>query len=822
MPKSIFIDPTEARKKGEIHFGTIPVNQYNKTFKEEKKIYSKDDFLRIFRDMFLIREFETMLNLIKTAGEYQGIPYNHPGPAHLSMGQEAAAVGMAYTLSVDDYIFGSHRSHGEILAKGLSAIHQLGEKALIDIMEDHFNGETLQVVEKGFKGDTKELATDFLLYGTLAEIFARKTGFNKGLGGSMHAFFTPFGVYPNNAIVGGSGDISVGAALFKKVNSKPGIVVCNIGDASMACGPVWEGISFATMDQFRTLWEEPYRGGLPIIFNFMNNQYGMGGQTRGETMGYDMLARVGAGVNPEMMHAERIDGYNPLAVIDAFRRKKKIIEEKKGPVLLDTLTYRFTGHSPSDASSYRSREEIDAWEKQDSLLAYPADLIRSGIATKEEIEAIKSVVVGCIVKALKKAIDDIVSPRMDLLAYPETIGNMIFSDGSVDKMEDRTPDTLMTMEENPRVQQLKKKERFGLDKDGKPHPKLKTYQLKDGIFEAIIDRFYKDPTLVAYGEENRDWGGAFAVYRGLTEALPYHRLFNSPIAEGAIVGTAIGYGMAGGRVIAEIMYCDFLGRCGDEVFNQLPKWQAMSGNIIKMPVVIRVSVGSKYGAQHSQDWTSLVAHIPGLKIAFPATPYDAKGLMNTALQGTDPVIFFESQRIYDVAELFHHGGVPEGYYEIPLGEPDIKRKGDDITILSIGATLYRALEAADILKEKYGMSAEVIDARSLVPFNYDLVIESVKKTGRIVLTSDANSRGSFLKEMAHTISELAFDDLDAAPIVVGSRNWIVPAYELENFYFPQAEWIIDAIDQKIVPLKEHVSGNDFGDEIIKMRNKKGI
>jgi 2-oxoisovalerate dehydrogenase E1 component len=175
-----------------------------------------------------------------------------------------------------------------------------------------------------------------------------------------------------------------------------------------------------------------------------------------------------------------------------------------------------------------------------------------------------------------------------------------------------------------------------------------------------------------------------------------------------------------------------------------------------------------------------------------------------------------------VAELFHEGGVPEGYYEIPFGEPDIKRKGDDITILSIGATLYRALEAADILKEKYGMSAEVIDARSLVPFNYDLVIESVKKTGRIVLTSDANSRGSFLKEMAHTISELAFDDLDAAPIVVGSRNWIVPAYELENFYFPQAGWIIDAIDQKIVPLKGHISATDFGDDSIKQRNKKGV
>ena len=158
---------------------------------------------------------------------------------------------------------------------------------------------------------------------------------------------------------------------------------------------------------------------------------------------------------------------------------------------------------------------------------------------------------------------------------------------------------------------------------------------------------------MAYGEENRDWGGAFAVYQGLTEALPYHRLFNSPISEAAIAGTAVGYALEGGRPLIELMYCDFLGRAGDEVFNQLSKWQSMSGGLLKMPVVMRVSVGSKYGAQHSQDWTSLCAHIPGLQVVFPATPYDAKGLMQSALTGTDPVIFFESQRVYDQPELFH-------------------------------------------------------------------------------------------------------------------------------------------------------------------------
>jgi 2-oxoisovalerate dehydrogenase E1 component len=822
MPKSQFIDPSEVRKAGDITFKPIPVNQYNKTVEEEKANFSNEDLLRIYRDMVVIREFETMLNLIKIRGDYNGIAYNHPGPAHLSIGQEAAAVGMAYTLGVEDFIFGSHRSHGEILAKGLSAIAKLSDEQLMQVMESHFNGATFAPVKNGHSGSVKDLAIKFLIYGTLAEIFARETGFNKGLGGSMHAFFTPFGVYPNNAIVGGSGDIAVGAALFKKVNRKPGIVVANIGDASMACGPVWEGLAFATMDQFNELWKGDMKGGLPLIINIMNNQYGMGGQTCGETMGYNIAARIGAGVNADQLHAERVDGYNPLAVIDAYKRKRKILEEKRGPVLLDVLTYRYSGHSPSDASSYRSKEEVEAWEAQDSIGWFGVELVKAGVAIEAQLTDIKGSIINLMETNLKLAIDDKISPRMDMEKYPNLIGEMMFSNESVDKMEDRTPEVNHPMAENPRVQQLTRKERFAFDGSGKQHSKIKQYAYRDGIFEAIIDRFYKDPTLVAYGEENRDWGGAFAVYRGLTEALPYHRLFNSPISEASIVGTAIGYAMCGGRVVPEIMYCDFLGRCGDEVFNQLPKWQAMSGNVIKMPVVLRVSVGSKYGAQHSQDWTALTAQIPGLKVVFPATPYDAKGLMNAALQGTDPVIFFESQRLYDIGEQFHKGGVPEGYYEIAIGEPDIKRKGKDVTILTIGATLYRALEAADILQEKYGILAEVIDARSLVPFNYELVIESLKKTGRIVISGDASSRGSFMKEMAQTISELAFDDLDAPPVVVGSRNWITPAYELENSFFPCADWIIDAIHEKILPLKGHVVKNNFTSAEQIRRNKMGV
>ena len=826
MPKSLFIDPNEVLRpqEHEIQFPKIPVMEYSKSVKDELAAgnFTKEDLKHIYRDMFVIREFETMLNLVKTTGGYNGVAYNNPGPAHLSAGQEAAAVGMAYTLDTDDFIFGSHRSHGEILAKGLRSIEILPEAELKKVMADFWGGATVAVAGKGFQGSTKELGIRFLLYGAMAEIFARTTGFNKGLGGSMHTFFTPFGIYPNNAIVGGSGAIAVGAALYKKVNRKKGIVVANLGDGAMARGPVLEGMTFASMDQFKTLWEGDMKGGLPVLINVMDNQYAMGGQTRGETMGYTFPARLGAGFNPEAWHAERVDGYNPLAVIDAFRRKKALLEKKEGPCLLDVVTYRYSGHSPSDQSSYRTKEEMEAWQAEDCILGFGRKLVEAGVATQADLDAIQAYVKDVIFEMYKLAIDETVSPRMDLVKDNELLGEMMFSNGSVDSMGDAKPEVNHPLEENPRVKQIAGKCRFYKDENGNAVSKMKMYNIKDGLFEAIVDRFYKDSSLVAYGEENREWGGAFAVYRGLTEALPYHRLFNSPIAEAAIIGTAIGYAMCGGRVIPEIMYCDFLGCCGDEIFNQLPKWQAMSGNILKMPVVVRVSVGSKYGAQHSQDWTSLCTHIPGLKVVFPVTPYDAKGLMNSALQGTDPVIFFESQRIYDKGEEFHQGGVPEGYYEIPLGEPDIKRAGKDVTFLTIGATLYRALQAADELKEKFGLEAEVIDARTLVPFNYEKVVESVKKTGRIIIAGDASARGSYLNDLAANITDLCFDYLDAAPVVLGSRNWITPSHELEAAFFPQPGWFLDAIHQKMMPLPGYipVSNQTCAQQII--RSKKGV
>ena len=686
-------------------------------------------------------------------------------------------------------------------------------------MKTFLDGETLGFAEQIGYDNLTELAENFILYGTVAETFARKAGFNRGLGGSMHAFFAPFGSMPNNAIVGGSADIALGSALFKRINRENGIVIANIGDASMGCGPVWEAMGFAAMDQFRTLWKDGVQGNPPIWFNFFNNFYGMGGQTSGETMGYDILARVGLGVNPEGMHSERVDGLNPLAVADSVIRKRELLAAGRGPVLTDTITYRFSGHSPSDASSYRTRDEVELWEQHDGLKNYAAYLVENGVLSQGEVDDIQAKFDDRLTKVIALATkDEESSPRVGI----DFIESVIYSNGNEEKLSDAEVELLQPLEENARVKSLKAKVRKATDENGKPVSKAKAYSYRDALFEAIAHRFATDPTMAAWGEENRDWGGAFAVYRGLTELLPYHRLFNSPISEAAIIGAGVGYALSGGRALVELMYCDFLGRAGDEIFNQAAKWQAMSAGLLKMPLVMRVSVGSKYGAQHSQDWAALVAHMPGLKVYYPATPYDAKGMMNLALRGTDPVVFFESQLLYDVAEQFEPGGVPEGYYEVPEGEPVVRREGTDLTIAVVGPTLYRVIEAADILQEKYGISTEVIDLRFVAPLNLDPIVASVKKTGRLVLTSDAVDRGSFLHTVASQIQTLAFDHLDAPVTVVGSRNVITPAAELEKVFFPQPEWLIDAINERVLPLTGHVATSNQTDAELARRSREGL
>src|SRR5439155_10434756 len=402
-----------------------------------------------------------------------------------------------------------------------------------------------------------------------------------------------------------------------------------------------------------------------------------------------------AGLNEQNMHAETVDGNNPLAVVDAMRRAREILAAGDGPVLFDVVCYRQSGHSPSDAGPYRSREEVAAWRAVDPIVEDGDRLEAAGVIDAAARRDQAAWAQARVEEAFRLAADLEVSPRLDLRAHPDAVREVMFANtpsGSRNAAA-ASADLSLPLAQSSRLREHETRSRFGRDADGRVLPSLKALTLRGALFEAVADAFAGDPTLVAYGQENRDWGGAFGVYRGLTELLPYHRLFNAPISEAAIVGTAAGYAMEGGRALVELMYADFIGRAGDELFNQLAKWRAMSGGLLRLPVVVRVSVGARYGAQHSQEWTALLAHIPGLKVVYPVTPYDAKGLLASALAGDDPVIFFESQRLYDPVELFHEGGVPRELYRVPIGAPDVKRAGKDLTILTVGATLYRALDA---------------------------------------------------------------------------------------------------------------------------------
>jgi pyruvate/2-oxoglutarate/acetoin dehydrogenase E1 component len=248
--------------------------------------------------------------------------------------------------------------------------------------------------------------------------------------------------------------------------------------------------------------------------------------------------------------------------------------------------------------------------------------------------------------------------------------------------------------------------------------------------------------------------------------------------------------MIGLRPVVELMYMDFLLMAGDQVSNQAAKWHYMSGAQVEVPLVIRTSVGGGkgYGGQHSQTFESMVAHIPGMYVVYPATPYDAKGLLKSAIRDNNPVMFVEAQLLYG-----EKGPVPEDEYLVPLGVADVKRPGSDITLVAWGPAVVDALKAADRLKAESGVSAEVVDLRSLVPLDLETVLRSVQKTGRCVVVSQAVHIGSYTAEVASTLQQEAFDYLDAPIVRLGAKNGITPqSHVLEAAFFPNADDIVAA------------------------------
>lgn len=312
----------------------------------------------------------------------------------------------------------------------------------------------------------------------------------------------------------------------------------------------------------------------------------------------------------------------------------------------------------------------------------------------------------------------------------------------------------------------------------------------ESLRRTLREEMERDPSLTLIGEDIGRYGGIFGVTKGLLEEFGPHRVRSTPISESAIIGSALGAAMTGIRTVAEIMYIDFTTCAMDQIVNQVAKMRYMSGGKAKIPLVIRTQGGGGRGnaAQHSQSLEALFLHIPGLKIVMPSTPYDARGLLKTAMRDDNPVMFIEHKLLYATK-----GSIPDGEYLIPFGQADIKRRGKDVTIVATSYMVTKVLKAAELLA-KEGIEVEVIDLRTLVPLDLETTLQSIRKTNRAVIVHEGCRRGGIGAEMASTITEEAFDYLDAPIERVGSLDVPIPYSEpLENAVIPGEEKIISAV-----------------------------
>ena len=734
----------------EINCGKISAYRFKGGLKQElatKKI-TKAEAVNLLEDMLMIRELEEMIVKLRS-GAYEPIrDFNYRGPTHVSVGQEGTAAGACSVLHIADKITSTHRGHGESLAKGTVGIREMSDEQLAERVPNCKSNKHEELLEA---------ALEQHVYRMICELFGKEDGYCKGRGGSMHIADFSVGHLGANAIVGGGVPIATGAAIGLRYQKKDAVVCCFAGDGAYANGVVLESLNYATQAQFTNHLADR-KFGVPMIFLIINNHYGMTNRTDDEVMGVSSIARRAAGFADNNMHAEIVNGMDPLAVRDAVTRAAELCRKGEGPVLLDCDTYRYWGHSLSDPrNEYRTKEEEAAWKSVDPIESFKAQILENKVLSEKELAALEAAVRDRNARAAKRAAAAADPAAGDVIKYMYT-----------DTKSETVPAEFAKVEIIAPLPEIKRI-------NGEI-----TY--KDAIREAMIEEMKRDQRVLFYGEDVADYGGAFKATKGLMESFGRDRVFNTPISEACICGTGIGLAMIGLRPVMELMYYDFALMSSDQISNQAAKWHYMSGAQTEVPLVLRVSAGAGkgYGGQHSQTLESMFCHIPGLYVVYPATPHDAKGMLKSAIRDNNPVMFIESQGLYGMKGL-----VPTEDYLVPLGVADVKREGSDITFVTWGPLVHDCLKAADKLKAEKNVAAEVIDLRSLVPLDLDTILRSVQKTGRCVVASQAIHIGSYTGEIASTISDAVFDYLDAPVKRVGARNGIAPqSHILEAAFLP--------------------------------------
>ena len=642
---------------------------------------NRDELLTAYRRMVLIRKMEERIAVLYSGGVI-------PGFVHLSVGQEAVAVGTLFRARDDDVITSTHRGHGHVLAKGLDPA------------------------------------------GMFAELMGKQTGTCRGRGGSMHVADPTLGIFGANGIVGAGLPIAVGAAHALRAGGSDAIAIAFFGDGAVATGAFHEAVNLAA------LWR------LPVVFACENNGFSEFSRTS-EQHAVPLAERAGGYGLP----FRTVDGNDVEAVESAMSSVFAEVRAGGGPRFVEAVTLRVRGHYEGDPQSYRSSEEPPT----DPLTVTRARLASLGVSADELAEVDEDV-------------------AREVAAAEEFAA----------RSPEPDPATVLDFVSSPRPSVA--------ERPARPSPEAtKPVSTSRILRQAMHDALADDPAVFLAGIDVGG-GNVFGLTRGLAAEFP-GRVLDTPISETAIMGLGVGAAMAGLRPVVELMYLDFLGTCLDQLMNQAAKLRFMTGGAVTVPMVVRTQFGSgrSSGSQHSQSLEALLAHIPGLTVVMPSTADDAYGLLRTAIEDDNPVVFIENRLLYE-----RKATMPAPDHRVPLGRARIMRPGTDLTIVSWSRMAQLSLRAAETLATE-GIDAEVVDLRTIAPLDRETVLESLGRTNRLMIVHEAVTEFGVGAELAALAVDEGFWSLDAPVLRVGAPSAPAPyAPSLERVWIPSEADIVTA------------------------------
>ena len=577
---------------------------------------------------------------------------------------------------------------------------------------------------------------DIPLTRLFAQFQGKADGFTKGRDRSFHFGTQEYKIVGMISHLGPQLGIADGIALAHKIRGEKKATLVFTGDGGASEGDFHEALNVASV------WD------LPVIFCVENNSWGLSTPSS-EQFRCKQFIDKGIGYG---MKAIQVDGNNILDVIRAVRSINEEIRVDPKPVLLELMTFRMRGHEEASGTKYYPEGLQDEWEKRDPVVNFEVFLKSKGILTDEYDESLKSQIKNDIQVAFDHAND-----QSDIIPNVANELTDVYA-----------PHLFTPTNANETTEEI----RF-ID------------AIQNGLRQSL-ERF---PSLIIMGQDIAEYGGAFKVTEGFVDEFGKERIRNTPLCESAILGAGLGLSIAGMKAVVEMQFADFV-TCGfNQIINNLAKihwrWGQHADVVVRMPT----GAGAAAGPFHSQSNEAWFFHTPGLKIVYPSNPFDAKGLLNAAIEDPNPVLFFEHKMLYRSVK----GNVPTDYYTLEIGKANVVNEGKDVTIISYGAGVNWALEAMESFPEK---SAEIVDLRTLLPLDTETIYKAAKKTGRVIVLHEDCLMGGIGGEISALIMENCFEFLDAPVSRVGSMDTPVPfAADLEKQFLPQERFLkaIEAI-----------------------------